>query len=658
MNDDRPDNEAQPDNVIALSKYRARLGRGRRGRRIESIMEQPDPRQAIRALPGDELYYLLREDDPREAKELLAYAKPEQVQVVLDFGLWSGDQLLPERMQEWIDVMAEMPFETIGEWIRGFDIELVALMLRKGARIYDLEIEDPPDEPRGIFYPTPDRFFVLDIVGYQVQPGDPDLGDPRYAVEPESDDDADAEAPSSARSLLRIVDALYRADLDLARRILVGAKAELDSQLEDMALRWRQGRMTDLGFVDAIEALEIYRELDPATVRIGELRPGTRMRPVGNDDTDDPPDLLRAPGVLGEHLGGTSLFARALGRVTSNAEIEELHFALVALTNRILAADRVDAADDRAAAASLHRMRATLDLAVEFLARGVGPGGGGGALDEDRAVDAVRTVAVIRLFRLGVSLVGKVRALARALKRRGPFAALAHLDLIEEPEATVLGTVIRTRPMYPSLLDDPPTGAERPFASLADIARVTAAIERAAVAQAILLGLGVRPEHLLPDALEGVMPSDAAEIDTGLLARTALVLLLQRRERSADSEQAAGVPDIFRPLTETEVAAFQRPGGRAAKGDSTDKTKPAKKIERTVKPTRAARPADVQEEQSDVLVAKAQRILEQASPPGMAAATRDMTSRWLQTLWPLEAVLVRSTIARTARSGRSDRSKR
>ena len=108
-----------PDNIIALSRYRARLGRGKRMRRIDAVMALPNPEQAIRALPGDELYYLLREDDPREAKELLAYARPEQVQVVLDFGLWSGNQLVPERMEEWVDVMAEMPFETIGEWIRG-----------------------------------------------------------------------------------------------------------------------------------------------------------------------------------------------------------------------------------------------------------------------------------------------------------------------------------------------------------------------------------------------------------------------------------------------------------------------------------------------------------------------------------------------------------
>ncbi|MBC8132392.1 MAG: hypothetical protein H7X95_05370, partial [Deltaproteobacteria bacterium] len=352
------------DNVIALSRYRARLGRGRRMRRIDALMAQPNPEQAIRALPGDELYYLLREDDPREARDLLAYAKPEQIRVVLDFGLWAGDALVPARLEEWVDVMAEMPFETIDAWIKGLDTELIGLLIRKGARIYDVSIEEPPDEPEGTFYATPDRLFVLDVVGYRPRP------------EREDDSAAAEEQTPSASALIRIIDSLYRADLNFCRRILVAAKSELDSELEDMALRWRQGRMADLGFIDHIEALEIYRDLDPASVRIGELRPGTRMRPQSYEEADKrdepPPDLLRGPGILGEHLGGSSVFARALGRVTAAAEIEELHFAVVALANRVLAADRVDAADDEAVAAGMARMRGTLDLAVEFLARGGG----------------------------------------------------------------------------------------------------------------------------------------------------------------------------------------------------------------------------------------------------------------------------------------------
>jgi hypothetical protein len=272
----------------------------------------------------------------------------------------------------------------------------------------------------------------------------------------------------------------------------------------------------------------------------------------------------------------------------------------------------------------MSRMRGTLDLAVEFLARA-----GGAAVDEDRAVDAVRTVPVMRLFRLGVSLIGKVRALGHALVRRGPFAALAHLDLVEEPEATVLAALSKSRPLFSSLLDDPPSAGERPFESLADIARVTAAIQRAAVAQAMLLGLGIRPEHLLPAALEGLTPADANAIDTALLARTALVLILSRNGNgsvlhSADDD----TPEAdrgFRALTATEIAAFARHRGRKEAARAPGKSAPA--------------PREVPNSLPVNVAAKARRILEQVAPPRMSVAAVEIAARWLESLSPLEPVL-------------------
>ena len=53
--------DSPPDNVIALSRYRAQLGRGKRLRRSEALMASPNPEAAIRALPGDELYYIVHE---------------------------------------------------------------------------------------------------------------------------------------------------------------------------------------------------------------------------------------------------------------------------------------------------------------------------------------------------------------------------------------------------------------------------------------------------------------------------------------------------------------------------------------------------------------------------------------------------------------------
>jgi hypothetical protein len=595
--------EAPASNVIALSRYRAQLGRGKKLRRSDALMATPDPAAAIRALPGDELYYIIHENGTRDALELLQYARADQVQAVLDFALWERDEVAPARLAEWLDVLAEAPYEKIGEWVAGLDVELFAFLLLRTAAIYDLSEGGPPDEPEGMFYPTPDRLFVLDVRGL------PEIDAERGTPAPSGGDGNQSE---SARAMIRIIDNLYRSDRVLARRLLVGARAELASQLQEMAYRWRSGRMADLGFADPWEALEVYKELDPATVQIGA--PGeevTRVRPIHPDAAAG--DSLRAPLALIERLGGTSPFAKAASRLASSEDVADLHFALVALSNRVLAADRVTPGDDEAVAEVLGRLQATLDIGVEFLARG----------EDDRAVEAVRTVPLVRLFRLGVTLVGKVRKLARALERGGPFAALGP-GLFEETDAVVIEAVTRRRPVFPRALDLPARTGERPFASMADVARATAAVEEAAAAQALLFGLGVRPADVAPDALAD-SGSDAAAIDAGLLARTALVGQLI----APTSSVKGNPPRSFRPLTADEVAEFEALNG--GQGKKTDK--------KTTTPMKL----------NDKLKRKVKAILDAISPAALGEAAAKVADRWIAGLAPLEPVLVRKSPPPSAR---------
>ena len=245
----------------------------------------------------------------------------------------------------------------------GLDVELVALVLRAARDIYDLSQGPPPDESQGTFFPTPDNLFVLDVLGL---PGE----------------DGAAQSEHEAEVIIRLVDSLYRSDKDLGPRLLVSATSELDSELEETAYRWQRGRMADLGFADYYEALEVYRELDLAGVHIGEGKQPALRSTVGATDGDG--TALRVPTALAQRLTdvGESPFARAAQKLASGDEIDELRFALVALTNRVLAADRVVPGDDDAVSATLQRLAATLDLAIERLAPG----------DDDLGAAALRSI--------------------------------------------------------------------------------------------------------------------------------------------------------------------------------------------------------------------------------------------------------------------------
>jgi len=318
-----------PADVIPLSPFRAELGRGRRLRRADALLAERDLEAAVRALPGDELYYVLHELDREDAAPLLAAATSEQLQIVLDFALWERDRIAPDALADWLEAMAHAPPERIARWLAGLDAELVALIVRRGARIYDLTQGPAPEESEGTFFPTPDGFFLLDVVGL---PGDPDQAQPQRG---------DGDEHDRTAVMIRLIDSLYRGDKDLARRLLVAATGELDSELEEEAYRWQRGRMEDLGFADYYEALEVYRELDLGDVRIGDGKP-SRLRSTA-DAADENGAALRVPTALAQRLTdiGGSPFARAAQKLAPGDDIDELRFALVSLTNRVLAADRV-----------------------------------------------------------------------------------------------------------------------------------------------------------------------------------------------------------------------------------------------------------------------------------------------------------------------------
>jgi hypothetical protein len=481
------------DNVVALSRYRARLARGQRARRAEELFNAPDPQAAIRALPPDEFYYVIHELGFPEAMEVLVHGTAEQVQTVLDFSVWDRDRVAMEKSDEWLAALAEAPPETLGKWAQGIDVELLALLLRKRARIYDVSLEEAPDNPEGVLWDSPDRLFTLEFIG----------------------------EPEQVRVTQHLVDSLYRYSPVMMRRLLVGMRADDDAELEETAYRWRSGRMADLGFVDFYEALVAYQELDPTSVHI-EASAAPSLRPRGEpiDDVH-----LRLPLVVTERLSGKTPFARAVGGLQTREETADLHFALVALCNRVLAADRVAPSDEDGIQSALERLSATLDIAVEFLARG----------DGDRETAAVRTVPLLKLHRLGVSLIGKLRRLATALVNKNPFATLRPaVDIFEPEDGEILASLTRPRPAFPRALDTPPAPGERPFASLADIASATLAVGRAAAVIEMVAGLGIRPQQLVPEALEsmakaagdGVATVDPAGIDAGVLARTVLVARL------------------------------------------------------------------------------------------------------------------------------------
>ena len=414
------------DDVIPLSRWRAALARARTSRRADTLLELPDADKVVPTLPVQDLYYLVKEVGLHDAHELLALASPAQLRGFLDFDVWERDKLALPRAAEWIDALIDLGPDKLGAAVRALDVEMPSLWLAKHAQVYDLSLgEAPPEDTEHELWPSPDRFFLVEIT---------------------------AEG-AAARTTERFLDHLYRSDPELGRRVLMGARWELPTELEETSYRWRSGRLADLGFVDYYEALEIYKYLDPQSVRVGEDTARSQP-PVAEGE---PGSTLPAPlaGAMGE-----SFFQHAMTELAGKDpdEAGRVSQNLVTLANQVMAADRIEPADLEGVRNALERALGYLSMGLEYVSRG----------DLGHAEEALRSIALVRLFRVGVSLTLQLGKLAQTLQKRA--------GQLEHPWDDLVSALAERVPR----LHLPEEQVARHFRSVAEIRQAAKLLEQAA----------------------------------------------------------------------------------------------------------------------------------------------------------------------------------
>ena len=421
---------------------------------IDELLSQPDAERFLPSLPAQELYYAIREIGLADSHDLVALASPEQVRGFVDLDAWRRDEFLPDRALEWIDALIDAGPEKLAAAVEALDPELVALLLQRQTRIYDLTIEQPPEESEGHFYPTPDRFYLLDIL-----PGGED-----------------------GKRIERFLDWIYRADIELGRKVVMGAKWEMTSELEEGAYRWRSGRMADLGFVDFYDALEVYQWLDPASVQIGE---------GSAEATGELPSTL--PVAVAVELSDRGFFGRVMAAIGEPDEQARVQTAILVLANRVMAADLVEPGDPEAAREAVSRIAAYLGIGLEYLGRG----------DPLLGTAALHSIAMVRIFRVGVSLTLKLKQAAEALVTRTWVSLIeGEASLLDAPVREAIGALRLHRPL--NALTSPP----RPFANLAEIAEAAKLVEEAAlIGVTVQRGLGVDPARVADEVIAGCSPT-------------------------------------------------------------------------------------------------------------------------------------------------------
>jgi hypothetical protein len=318
----------------------------------------PAPEEVIPLMPEAELCFTAKAIGLADAGWILEHATPAQLVTSFDLDGWQG--LHPDRtnLRGWLEALGEAGQETLLRATRALDPEMIVLMLRDRVDV----MLDPKDEewqpPEGAQTVEGQFYFV------PKHPGD-DLAD-----------------------VLVLLNTLFQEDYWLYFRMLQGVIWELEWDLEEWALRWRTGRLEDLGFPSWDEAMRIY----------GYVRPEDRAR------IPDEPGVLdveawRLPVFLPE-LPATVSETHSVFRAAAELDDSErrgFFYAFVAISNKVAVADRMPLGDAETLPDAIAVAAEVVSAGLEHVAEQNGIG----------LTDTLRRVSLERLFRVGASLGGR-----------------------------------------------------------------------------------------------------------------------------------------------------------------------------------------------------------------------------------------------------------
>ncbi len=373
---------------------------------------------------------------------LLGHATPEQLTSLIDLDAWVRERIDVPRARTWLMVLARVylaldkPRGALIDLIYGMDPEMWTMALLPGTEVLIVDHED--DQSRDVAHDelsemrtwdSPDGFFVVGV----------------------PDDDFGTQA-------LATIELVYQDDLDEGRKLLLSIQGGMRSQIEEDLLRWRQGRLADLGFVAWEEAMKLFVPYDRTTAATEEARDFHYL--------DDPDDMLALP-----RWQRSGLLARVLERLDdADHGLRAREFLL--LVSEVMAAQRFAPGDTALQERAINQTQATISLGLELLLTA----GEDHPDPEAFLSERVRAIGLRDIFRVGYGALDKLRKATGQLSKATRISLTGPGSLLDRPWGPAIACLSAWYPELPVLGK---SGAARPLQTFADVREATTVVAQA-----------------------------------------------------------------------------------------------------------------------------------------------------------------------------------
>ena len=420
----------------ALSSLRRQLAQLSSKARLDALISAPDARRLIRSIPAEDLYFTIMDVGLTDAPELVQLASPTQFRTFVDLGGWERDRIEPHALLTWLRAARGDEPEDFLRKLHGIDAELLEYLLREFTVVHDLE-ENPDVNPEGVTMETPEGRYLLEF--------------------------KDVEGAELA-GLRQLINDLVAENPFESVRLMEAARWEMPSELEEIAYRFRAGRLQDLGFPTLEDAMRLFSYVEPG-----------------------PRPTAPTPGEALAATGGHVDYLEAAFRALESVERDNLEGELRSVANAALVAEAAEPGDLDALRRVGEMVRDHLSLGLEHLTGG----------SPARAPDVVRELPLPRIFQVGFSLTLGLKHRADRLAK-APLARLDDTLLLLPDEAAGVDALRRKRPRRALRVP----GAEPvPFRSLREVGASEALLARAeaqvSLFRSLLGGSEARARELL-----------------------------------------------------------------------------------------------------------------------------------------------------------------
>jgi hypothetical protein len=316
----------------------------------------PEPERIIPMLPEAELCFTVKAIGLADSAWVLEHATPEQVTAAIDLDAWSRLEPDLPALSAWIGALAATERDAFKRAIEALDPELLVLHLKSRIEVFQKPAGDDDWMP-------PEAAQTLEGGFY-------------YRAKDEGDDVA------SIGELLRM---LFEEDYWTYFRVMQGVIWELEGDTQEWALRWRSGRLEDLGFPSWDESMHIYKFIRPEDR--GKIPEDER--PLAGSPWSLPVWIPSLPAAAGR----PHRIFDAIAKLTED-ERRACFYAFVSLANKVAVADAMPLSDST----SIPR---ALDKAAYWSSEGLAKVAAENGLDDG---EVLRRVSLDRLFSVGANL--------------------------------------------------------------------------------------------------------------------------------------------------------------------------------------------------------------------------------------------------------------